>query len=1139
MGETVLSGNDAYFQLLKSQFDEIYDLARQARAKGFDPSREPESLVTHDVAERVEKAVGPAGIAARIRELSLLMQRELVALKIAEEISLGGYAVDGERAAEQAVRTASAILDEGITAAPIEGISSVRIKQNQDGSKYLAVYFAGPIRSAGGTDMALILVIADFVRHELGLGKYKATELEAKRFVEELRLYEREVARFQFKVSDEELFNAIMRLPVEVNGVETDPFEVSAYRNVPRIDTNRVRGGALRVVHDGLIGRSHKVLKVVEGLSIEGWGWLREIKPPVQEADEAREFMFMEDVLGGRPIFSFPQFPGGFRLRYGRARNTGLAAIGLHPSTMIALGKFIAVGTQLRLEKPGKAGIAASVDTIEPPIVKLKDGSVVRLSDPHEAEEAIDSIEMILFLGDLLVGFGEFLENNRPLLPSGFVEEWWAELVKLRSTAPYGGVKDLSEHVGIDRERLSGFMENPADFAPTVEEALRFAKGSEVPLHPKYTWFWDNIDPADFDYLRARFADSNLTNLSREHISTKNESRVKAILENLCVPHKVKDGSIHLDDESPIMHDCLGLSSPLGAIEGKDVFEKILHASGMRVMRKAPVYVGARMGRPEKAKRRDMRPVVHCLFPLGLAGGVRRNVIEAANAHSLISVDIAFRKCAKCGNVTHLGLCEKCGEPTNQAFWCQRCGAESKEKTCPSCKGKAQAYDRRSVALRDLLTSAERRLALTVVPEAVKGVRGLTNDTKTPEALEKGLLRAKHDVSVFKDGTIRFDATNAPLTHFNSKEVGVPVDRLRHLGYTHDITGRPLESESQCVNLKVHDIIVPGQCGDYFVSVAKFLDEMLQTFYGVQPFYRAKSRQDMVGQLVVGLSPHTSVGVIGRIVGVTQASVCFAHPFWHAAKRRDCDGDEDSVSLALDVLLNFSKHFLPSRIGGIMDAPILLTVAMKPREIARQAFNIETQERLPLRFYEEASRRADPKGLAALIETVQARLGTEGVLESLGFTHGVNDVNSGNLESVYKKLGSMLDKVTLQLKLAESIKAVEAGEVAKRVLSTHFMRDLAGNLKAFAGQKFRCTKCNSKFRRVPLKGICTRCGGKLSLTVYRGGVEKYLTVAQDLIKRYNIGKYHEQRVLLLREEIKSLFSQQEEKRKQPSLAQFV
>jgi DNA polymerase II large subunit len=426
-----------------------------------------------------------------------------------------------------------------------------------------------------------------------------------------------------------------------------------------------------------------------------------------------------------------------------------------------------------------------------------------------------------------------------------------------------------------------------------------------------------------------------------------------------------------------------------------------------------------------------------------------------------------------------------------------------------------------------------------VIPESVKGVRGLTNASKTPEPLEKGLLRAKHDVSVFKDGTIRFDATNAPLTHFKPIEVGVDVARLRELGYDFDMDGQRLNSEEQLCNLKVHDIIVPEHCGDYFVRVAKFLDELLQTFYGLPPFYQARTRGDLVGQLVVGLSPHTSVGVIGRIVGFTQASVCFAHPFWHATKRRDADGDEDSVSLALDILLNFSKHFLPSRIGGIMDAPILLTVAINPTEIARQAFNVETIQRFPLKFFEETQNRSDPKTLTSMIETVQHKLGSVAVLGSLGFTQSTQNFNNGNLESVYKKLGSMVDKVTLQLKLAESVKAVEAGEVAKRVLSTHFMRDLTGNLKAFAGQRFRCTKCNAKFRRVPLKGDCPRCGGKLSLTVYRGSVEKYLTVAQDLVKRYHLGKYHEQRLLLLHEEINSLFNEQEEKKKQPTLAQFV
>ncbi|HUK26794.1 MAG TPA: DNA polymerase II large subunit [Candidatus Acidoferrales bacterium] len=1138
MDATALSQHDQYFQRLKDQFDTIYDVARQARAKGFDPANTPESLVTHDVAERVEKAVGPPGAASRIRELSLLMPRELVALKMAEEISLSKFGMEGERAAEQAVRTASAILDEGVTAAPIEGISSVRIRSNQDGSKYLAVYFAGPIRSAGGTDMALILVIADYVRHHIGLGRYKATELEAKRFVEELRLYEREVARFQFKVSDEELFNAIMRLPVEVNGVETDPVEVSAYRNVPRVDTNRVRGGALRVVHDGLIGRSHKVLKIVGSLSIDGWNWLREIKPPVAEAEEAREFMFMEDVLAGRPIFSFPQFPGGFRLRYGRARNTGLAAIGLHPSTMLVLGKFIAVGTQLRLEKPGKAGIAATVNSIEPPVVRLKNGDVLRLSDSAAAERLLDSIERILFLGDILIGYGEFLENNRPLLPSGFVEEWWRELLEYESTH-YSSLTELANQVGLSEAMLSQFLDRLTEKGPTAEEAVQIAKRSNVPLHPRYTWFWENITVQDYDYLRSRLLDAKVSNVSLARVTTKKDQATKNILENLCVPHKVADDLLVVDQDTPALYESLGLSSPGIAADGKDVFEKILHVSRMRVMKKAPVYVGARMGRPEKAKRREMKPVVHCLFPIGLSGGARRNIIEATSEKTVISLEVAYRKCKSCGNVTHLNSCEKCGNTTEITYTCPKCGIDTPDKICASCKGNTQAYNQRSVPVRDMLASAEKRLGLAVVPESLKGVRGLTNDMRVPEPLEKGLLRAKYDISMFKDGTVRFDATNAPLTHFRPTEIGVGVGKVRELGYVLDIFGKPLESPEQCCSLRVHDVIVPEECGEYFVRVARFLDDLLEGLYGLPRFYKIKSREDVVGSLVVGLSPHTSVGVIGRIIGYTKASVIFAHPFWHAAKRRDCDGDEDSVSLALDILLNFSKKFLPSRIGGIMDAPILLTIGIKPREIARQAFNLETVQCLPLRFFEETQRATDPKALTKVIETVQDRLGSQAVLESLGFTQEISDIGSGNLQSAYKQLGSMIDKVTLQLKLAEEVKAVEAGEVAKRVLSTHFMRDLTGNLKAFAGQRFRCTNCNAKFRRVPLKGTCSRCGGKLSLTVYRGSVEKYLTVAQDLVKRYDLGKYHEQRLVLLHEEINSIFSEHEEKKKQPTLAQFV
>ncbi|WP_455285113.1 hypothetical protein, partial [[Eubacterium] cellulosolvens] len=312
-----------------AQFDELYELARLARSKGLDPSLEPECNVARDVAERVEKSVGPSGIAKRIRELSSIIPREEVAIKVAEEIAVARFASEGESAAEQAIRTAAAVLDEGVTAAPLQGINTVKVKNNPDRTKYLALYFAGPIRSAGGTEMGLNVVVADYVRQIVGLGRYKATELDAKRFVEELRLYEREVARFQYKVPDEEFFNVITKLPVEITGVETDPVEVASYRNVPRIETNRVRGGALRVVNDGLIGRSQKILKIVERLALPGWDWLRDLRQPSPDADEVKELMFMEDVVAGRPIFSLPGVPGGFRLRYGRTRVTGMAAVGI------------------------------------------------------------------------------------------------------------------------------------------------------------------------------------------------------------------------------------------------------------------------------------------------------------------------------------------------------------------------------------------------------------------------------------------------------------------------------------------------------------------------------------------------------------------------------------------------------------------------------------------------------------------------------------------------------------------------------------------------------------------------------------------------------------------------------------------
>jgi DNA polymerase II large subunit len=1125
-----------YISVLESQLERVYWVAKKAREKNLDPTSTPEPKIAEDMAGLVEGLVGPSGVGESIRELSKKLPREELAFKIAEETIYGKFGHMGAReAAEQAIRTALAIFTEGITAAPLQGVARVTIKSNLDRTKYLAIYFSQPIRSAGGTDQALTLVVGDFVRRLLGLDRYKPTPEEIGRFIEEIRLYERSVSRFQYRVSDEELETALQSLPVEVNGTESDPVEVSSFRSLPRVETNRVRGGALRVVNDGVVGRSLKVWAIVKKIGVEGWDWLKRMP----EIEEKKTAGFMEEIIAGRPVFSFPSRQGGFRLRYGRARNTGLAAVGVHPATMMVLQNFLAAGTQLRVERPGKAGTVLPVDFIESPIVRLKDGSVTRVTTQN-FESVRNTIDKILFLGDILIGFGDFLYNNKPLPPSGYTEEWWSqELQAVIEIAFDGDLDAAAQKAGTTVNRLEMFLKNPFENKPTAEEALRLASALHVPLHPTFTYFWHNISTDDFSKLKrwlmsCEVGKENEANLC---IAGTSNASVKVLLEKLCVPHRVINKRIKIErEDASIFAFCLGLQVPRKRTsQAQPVLKVIENLTGIVVREKAPTVVGARMGRPEKAKRREMRPLVHVLFPTGLAGGSRRNLAKASSKR-VVEVELVKRRCPTCRKITFKVKCSRCDTETIIEQMCPQCKRVVEERLCPICGGRTKGFERQAVNFKELIDEACERLDLAF-PPIVKGVKGLINESKIPETVEKGILRAKYDLSVFKDGTTRFDATNAPLTHFKAEEIGVSVDRLKQLGYRCDANGNPLIHLGQVCELKTQDVVIPAECAEYFVRVAGFLDELLEKVYGLPAYYNVKRTGDLVGHLIIGLAPHTSVGILGRIIGFTRLQICYAHPLWHSAKRRDCDGDEDALMLGLDTVLNFSETYLPVQIGGIMDAPLFILPVVSPIEVQRQAHEVDVAGVYPLAFYERTLRNVSPHDVSPLIDIVEHRLGREEQVQGFNYTVPVSNVDSGNRESTYKKLGRMVDKLKNQLQLAEKIEAVDAKEVAETVLTTHFMRDISGNLRAFSTQSFRCKICNKKFRRLPLGGVCLECGGPLTLTVYRGGIQKYLEAANQLIHRYELGDYYAQRLILVQEEITSLF--EGKKPKQVSLKDFI
>jgi len=367
------------------------------------------------------------------------------------------------------------------------------------------------------------------------------------------------------------------------------------------------------------------------------------------------------------------------------------------------------------------------------------------------------------------------------------------------------------------------------------------------------------------------------------------------------------------------------------------------------------------------------------------------------------------------------------------------------------------------------------------------------------------------------------------------------------MGYDVDIKGNPLENDNQILEMKPQDVIVPGfdsleESGPKVLTrVCNFVDELLIKFYKIDPFYNIKKPEDLVGHLIIGLAPHISAGLVGRIIGFSETQGMITHPMYHAGLRRDCDGDEACIMLLMDSLLNFSRQFLPERRGAkTMDAPLVLTSTLNPTEVDDQVHGMDVVWRYPLEFYEAALEMKNPwevKVNGKKIEQLGDRLDKENQFEDFGFTHHVDNFNRGVQCSAYKTLPTMVDKLIGQMDIAQKVRAVDMDDVAKLVIQKHFLKDIKGNFKKYSMQKFRCVKCNAKYRRPPLSGNCSDCRGKLIFTISQGSVVKYLGPSITLCENYNFSPFLKETINMLKFNIDTLFGK--EKDKQIGLGEFM
>ena len=1152
----------AYFNALDRDARLLYEIAEEARKKGLDPEPQVNIPLARDVAARVEGLISSiypqlagSGLAEAIRVLEDEFSKndERICFHAAERVAREEFCKfeSTEQALDAGVRVGVAYNTQGIVTAPLEGIARVKVKKRMDGGEYVAIYYAGPIRSAGGTANALSVLITDFLRSKFGYQSYDPLDNEVERFVTELEDYDSKITNLQFRVSAKDIRTMVRHIPVEVSGDATEKLEVLSYKDLERVETNNIRSGVCLTL-SCIYGKAFKLLKRVKGnlsgFELDHWTFLEQMMSKGKKEEKTSgpkgvepSFKYMGELPGGRPVFSYPSRAGGFRLRYGRSRNTGFAACGIHPATMVVTDEFISVGTQLKVEYPGKATVAMPVDGIEGPIIKTKNGSVVRVTSIEQARELKGNIEKILFMGDLLVGFGEFATNGKKLLPAGWCEEWWEGLVRERNEEP----------------------STPGTFS----EALSISQRLDIPLHPRCTHFYSDLSRDQLSELVRWLGTGSLERVPRDdtdegtflYLRLKHDDAGKDALEIACIPHSVTDSEVVIEGEAEEVLVTLGildgdkldpsrLLGVLDELQDSSALEAINAVSPVMIKPFAPSYIGTRMGRPEKAERRIMKGSPNLLFPVGRddAGEKKQRSLIKAAQHKSVRVELGKRFCPECKEFTFLANCPTCGSITEQRRVCARCGQVTNLDM--HCEIPTKRSDNYFLSFKQLIEAAAGNVGERV-PAELKGVVGMSSRSKIPERIEKGILRAKHRVLVNKDGTIRFDGTDTPITHFTPKEIGTSVERLRELGYVEDVHGKVLEQEDQVVELLPQDILVSdfrdsdgkiASGADYCTQICNFVDDLLEKYYGMPRFYNVSCREDLVGHLVITLAPHTSAAIMGRIIGFTPARVYYTHPLLIAARRRNADGDEDSISMALDALLNFSRSFLPDTQGArTMDAPLVLTLILNPSEIDDEVWDMDTSQSYTPAFYEMTYDYPDPKDAkkAHNVEQYADRIGKNSQYEGLGFNIGTSDVSAGPTITAYKFLGSMLEKVDAQLELGRKIRAVNEDGVAGLVLGTHFLSDIKGNIRTFTRQKIRCITCNSKYRRIPLTGVCTKCGGKLILTVAPGSVSKYIEPSTKIAENFEITPYLNQQLEVASRRLLSMFGK--EKHQQVGLDAFL
>jgi DNA polymerase II large subunit len=344
----------------------------------------------------------------------------------------------------------------------------------------------------------------------------------------------------------------------------------------------------------------------------------------------------------------------------------------------------------------------------------------------------------------------------------------------------------------VPSEEIEKIIKNPLSIKPTIYLAYAFSEKLDIPFNPKYSLYWKLISREDFikflDWIfHGRIVREN-NKIARMVLLNREE---KDVLERLGLEHDVlnKEYIIIPKEFAYLFVRMFGIGKRtirdileiMNKHQEDDVLQLMNKICNIKQRDKAGIFIGARMGRPEKAKMRKMTGSPQVLFPVGNQGGKYRS-FQAALQEGKIEADFPVYECPSCSKNTPLSVCEDCNIPAKRKFFCNTCGEIDSEE-CPNNKEhNVLAYKNWSIDIRNIFSKSLKRLDTRIYPDLIKGVRGTSSRDHSTEHIIKGILRARHGIYVNKDGTIRYDSSEVPITHFKPREVGASVEKLKKLG---------------------------------------------------------------------------------------------------------------------------------------------------------------------------------------------------------------------------------------------------------------------------------------------------------------------------------------------------------------------